>query len=230
MHVELRRRKGAWNLQQLLDPQKLKRTLAINRDVMIRTMCLIFAFSWFTAQGAKGGDVLLAANAVLMILINLTAHFLDGFAVAAETLTGQAFGANNKTNFLRAVKLSTLWAFAISLGVSLVFWLGGSFVIGLLTVNEDVRNEALIYLPWAASAPIVAILAYQMDGIYSGVTRTSEWRNMALVSVTFFFAAWWILMPIYGNHGLWAALIIFLGMRGFTLALRYPALVRATFK
>lgn len=229
MHVELTRRKGAWDLQQILNAQKLKRTMAINRDVMIRTLCLIFAFSWFIAQGAKGGDVILAANAVLMILINLTAHFLDGFAVAAETLTGQAFGANNKANFLRAVKLSTLWAFIISLCVSLVFWLGGAQVIGLLTVNEDVRNEALIYLPWAASAPIVAILAYQMDGIYSGVTRTSEWRNMALVSVTFFFAAWWVLMPIYGNHGLWAAFIIFLAMRGITLALRYPALVRATF-
>lgn len=226
---ELRRRKGVWVLATLLTPDKLRRTMAINRDIMIRSLCLIFAFSWFTLQGAKNGEVILAANAVLLNLVTLAAYFLDGFATAAETLTGQAMGANNRANFVRVVRLSTLWAVFVSCLISLVFWVFAENAIALLTVNADVRNAALIYLPWAAIAPVAAILAFQLDGVYIGVTRSTEMRNMMVLSVILYFAAWWILVPPYGNHGLWAALTIFLMARGITLALRYPALVRATF-
>lgn len=229
MMRNLKLRAGIFSMARILDPEKLRRTLAINRDILIRTLCLIFAFSWFTTQGAKGGDVLLATNAILLNLVTLSAHLLDGFAVAAETLTGQAYGAKNKQNFTRAVKLSTLWAVVISLFVSLALWLGGGFLIGLLTVNMDVRNTAMIYLPWAASAPVAAILAYQLDGVYNGVTRTAEMRNLMIVSLAFYLGAWWILAPLYGNHGLWAALIFFLLARGLTLAMRYPAMVRGIF-
>lgn len=220
---------GSWNLSQILNPAKVRRTLAINLDIMIRTLCLIFAFSWFTAQGAKGGDILLAANAILLNLITFSAHFLDGFAVAAETLVGQSLGAKNKQNFIQVVKLSTLWAVAISFCVSLLFWLGGNHLIELLTINQEVRNVAALYLPWAASAPIAAILAYQLDGVYNGATCTAEMRNLMILSLGIYLVAWWILMPLYGNHGLWAALIIFLLTRGLTLGLRYPAMVRRIF-
>ncbi len=229
MMRELRQRPGVFDLTKILAPEKLRRTMIINRDIMIRTLCLIFAFSWFTAQAAKSGDIILAANAILLNFITLAAFFLDGFAVAAETLVGQAMGAKNRTAFSRVVKLSTLWAFAISVFVSLVFWFAGDFVIAFLTVNTEVRNSASIYLPWAAAAPVVAILAYQLDGIYNGVTRTVEMRNLMILSVAFYLAAWWMLVPAYGNHGLWAALMLFFIVRGLTLAVRYPALVRATF-
>jgi len=229
MMRELRQRPGVFALSKLLDPVKLRRTMAINRDIMIRTLCLIFAFTWFTAQAAKSGDVILAANAILLNFITLSAFFLDGFAVAAETLVGRAMGANNRTTFKRVVKLSALWAFAISICVSLLFWFAGSYVIDFLTINAEVRNSASIYLPWAAAAPVVAILAYQLDGVYNGVTRTAEMRNLMILSLALYLAAWWILVPLYGNHGLWAALIFFLMIRGLTLAVRYPALVRATF-
>jgi MATE family, multidrug efflux pump len=226
---ELRRHSGAFTLATLLEPTRIRRTMAINRDIMIRTLCLIFAFSWFTAQAAKSGDIILAANAILLNFITLSAFFLDGFAVAAETLVGQAMGANNRSAFKRVVRLSALWAFAISVIVSLVFWFAGDFVIGFLTINAEVRNSALTYLPWAAVAPVAAILAYQLDGVYNGVTRTAEMRNLMIVSLALYLAAWWILVPLYGNHGLWAALIFFFLIRGLTLVLRYPALVRATF-
>lgn len=229
MMRELRQRPGLWSLTRLLDRARLRRTLAINRDIMIRNLCLTFSFAWFTAQGAKGGEIILAANAILLNFIVLSAHFLDGFAVAAETLTGQAMGANNKENFLRVVKLSTFWAVLISALVSLIFWFSGRPAIALLSVNEDVRAAALIYLPWAAVAPVAAILAFQLDGIYNGVTRTGEMRNMMIVSVALYLAAWWILVPLYGNHGLWAAIIFFFVIRGLSLAVRYPALLRATF-
>jgi len=225
MMRELRQRPGIFDLAKLLEPEKLRRT----RDIMIRTLCLIFAFSWFTAQAAKGGDIILAANAILLNFITLAAFFLDGFAVAAETLVGQAMGANNRAAFNRVVRLSTLWAFVISIFVSLVFWFAGDYVIAFLTVNTEVRNTASIYLPWAAAAPVVAILAYQLDGIYNGVTRTVEMRNLMILSVAFYLVAWWLLVPLYGNHGLWAALMLFFIIRGLTLAVRYPALVRATF-
>ena len=226
---ELRQRSGVFNLATLLEPAKLRRTLLINRDIMIRSLCLLFAFSWFTIQGAKGGEIILAANAILLNFITLAAYFLDGFAVAAETFTGQAMGAKDKPTFVRAVRISTFWAVLISCLVSLVFWLAGESAIAFLTVNQEVRRTTLIYLPWAAFAPVAAIFAYQLDGIYNGVTRTFDMRNMMILSVGIYLAAWWLLVPPYGNHGLWAALILFLMIRGLTLALRYPALVRATF-
>jgi len=229
MLVELRRRPGVWELPRLLEATQLRRTMAINRDIMIRSLCLIFAFSWFTAQSAKGGEVILAANAILINFITLAAHFLDGFAVAAETLTGQALGAKDRDTFARVVKLSTIWAVVISCLISLVFWFAGEQAIHFLTVNEEVRKTTLLYLPWAAVAPVAAIFAYQLDGIYNGVTRSAEMRNMMILSVGLYLVAWWILVPIYANHGLWAALIFFLMIRGLTLALRYPALVRAIF-
>jgi len=229
MMRELRLRPGVFDLAKLLEPARIRRTMVINRDIMIRTLCLIFAISWFTAQAAKGGDIILAANAILLNFVTLSAFFLDGFAVAAESLVGQAMGANNRSAFKRVVRLSGLWAFAISIFVSLVFWFSGDYVIGVLTVNAEVRNSALTYLPWAAAAPVAAILAYQLDGVYNGVTRTTEMRNLMIISVAFYLAAWWVLVPLYGNHGLWAALIFFYIIRGLTLTVRYPALVRATF-
>jgi len=229
MVPELRQRPGSFELARLLEPVRLGRTMAINRDIMIRTLCLIFAFSWFTAQSAESGEIILAANAILLNFITLAAYFLDGFAVAAETLTGQAMGAKDRPTFARVVRLSTFWAVLISFLVSVIFWFGGESAIHFLTVNEEVRKAALIYLPWAAIAPVAAIFAYQLDGIYNGVTRTAEMRNLMIVSLGFYLVAWWMLAPPYGNHGLWAALIFFLVIRGVTMALRYPALVRATF-
>ncbi len=229
MHRELGFRAGTWALSRLFDWMKVRRTLAVNRDIMIRTLCLIFAFSWFTAQSAKGGDIVLAANAILLNFITLAAYFLDGFALAAETLVGQAMGANNQLTFNRVVKLSTIWAFVISVLVSVFFWLAGEYVISFLTVNAEVRALAAIYLPWAAVAPAIAIFAYQLDGIYNGVTRTSEMRNFMIISLGIYLTAWWLLVPQFGNHGLWASLLIFLLVRGLTLGMRYPALVRATF-
>lgn len=229
MMRELSRRPGLWEMVKLLDPATLRRTLAINRDIMIRSLCLIFAFSWFTAQSAKDGEIILAANSILINLVTLTAHFLDGFAVAAETLTGQAMGAKDRKGFVQVVRLSTLWATIVSFLAGMVLWLGGDYAISLLTINTEVREVALIYLPWVAVAPVIAIFAYQFDGIYSGVTRTGEMRNMMILSVVLYLAAWWILVPLFANHGLWAAIIFFLMIRGLTLGLRYPALVRATF-
>ena len=226
---ELRRRRGGWDLALIRDAERMKRMIAVNRDILIRTLCLLFAFTWFTAQGATSGDVVLAANAVLMNFLMLSAYFLDGYAFAAETLAGRAVGQRDAGRFRRAVALSSGWAFATSAVVSIVFALLGPMVIDFLTVNDEVRATARVFLLWAAAAPVVGVACFQLDGVFIGATRTADMRNMMVLSLMAYLAAWWTLTPLIGNHGLWASIHVFFVFRAVTLGLRYPALVRAAF-
>jgi MATE family multidrug resistance protein len=225
----LKRRHIHFEVLRILDRSAVHRALGVNGDIMIRTMGVIFAFTWFTAKSAEAGDVILAANAVLMTLAHTAAYFLDGFAFAVETLAGQAIGAQRINRFRDAVRLSTLWAITFSTIASAVFWFGGGMIIDFLTVNEQVRSAARVYLIWAAIVPITGVMAYQLDGIFIGATRTTDMRNMMLLSLAVFILMWATLTPLFANHGLWAAIVIFLGLRAITLGLRYPALVRTSF-
>ena len=218
-----------FDLPRILHAQAIRRTIAVNGDIMIRTICVVFAFTWFTSKSAEAGDVVLAANAVLLTLTYTAAYFLDGFAFAAEALVGQAIGAKRIARFRDAVRLSTLWAIALSTVAGAVFWFGGGVIIDVLTVNEEVRATARVYLIWAAIVPVAGVIAYQLDGIFIGATQTADMRNMMLLSLAAFLIAWMALTPLYGNHGLWAALVLFMSLRGVTLGFRYPALVRAAF-
>ena len=225
----LKRRGTSFSLSRVLDRVALRRALSVNGDIMIRTVGVLFAFTWFTAKSAEAGDVVLAANSVLMTLTHTAAYFLDGFAFAAETLAGQAIGAQRVNRFRDAVRLSTVWAIIFSIGASLLFWFGGYVIIDLLTVNQEVRAVARVYLFWAALVPIVGVMAYQLDGIFIGATRTADMRNMMLISLALYLLLWAALTPLFDNHGLWAAIVIFIGLRALTLGLRYPALVRTSF-
>lgn len=213
----------------VLEAKALKRMLAVNRDIMIRTLCLLFAFSWFTAQSAGSGDVVLAANAVLFSFLSFSGYFLDGFAFSAETLIGQAIGAKREQRFRDAVRLSSLWAVTFALLLSLVWWFGGGIFIDMMTVSPDVRQLARSFLFWAALAPLAGVAAFQLDGIFIGATQTADMRNMMILSLIIYLAAWAVFTPIFGNHGLWAAVIIFFSIRALSLAWRYPALRRASF-
>lgn len=225
----LRHAGGAISRERTLDPVALKRILSVNTDIMIRTLCIVFGFAWFTAKSAQAGDVALAANTILLNFSYLAAYFLDGFAFAAETLVGQAIGARRRQRFREAVWLSCVWAAALSLLVSLGFFFFGHLYIDLLTINPDVQAAGREYLFWAALLPITGVACYQFDGIFIGATRTADMRNMMLLSVTIYLASWFVLASLYGNHGLWASLIVFLAARALTLAARYPALERDAF-
>lgn len=225
----IKRRRTSFDLARIFDKVAIRRTLGVNRDIMIRTLSVLFAFTWFTAKSAEAGDVVLAANSVLMNLTHAAAYFLDGFAFAAETLAGHAIGAQRINRFRDAVKLSTLWAIAFSLAASAIFWFGGHQIIDFLTVNEQVRATARVYLFWAAIVPLAGVMAYQLDGIFIGATRTADMRNMMLISLAIYLLLWAGLTPIFANHGLWASIVIFLGLRALTLGIRYPALVRTSF-
>lgn len=221
------RRSGvAWSRVRLFEPQRLARTLGVNGDIMIRSLALIFVFVWFTAQGARQGEVILAANAVLMHFVSLAAYFLDGPAFAAEALVGRALGAGDRAGFIRAARLTTLWGAGLALLVSLALAAAGPHFIDLLTVEPATRATAREYLWWAAAAPVLGVWAFQLDGIFIGATRSADMRNAMLLSLVIFLAAWWALTA-FGNHGLWAALYVHYVARIGTLFRYYPALLRS---
>ena len=198
---------GKWEKALLFEPGRIARTVAVNRDIMIRSLSLIFVFSWFIAQGAKLGETVLAANAVLMHFVAVSAYFLDGFAFAAEALVGKAVGAAHRAGLTQASRMTTWWAGGVALFATLVLVLFGSTFIDILTVEPGVRSVARQFLPWAAMAPLVGVWAFQLDGIFIGATRSADMRNAMLVSAAIFLVAWYVLRPL-GNHGLWAALYV----------------------
>lgn len=215
----LRAGKGVITWTIILAKDRLKEVLQVNGDIMIRTLCLIAAFTYFTAQSAKGGDIILAGNAILMHFLMVSAYFLDGFAVAAEVLVGQAIGAQRRGHLHQAMILSSLWGFVFSIVLSAVYYVSGHSIIDLLTIHSEIREQAKIYLLWAVAAPLAGIAAFQLDGIFIGATRTQVMRNMMIVSLTLYLVAALTLPTYWGNHGLWAAIIVFFIARALTLAL-----------
>lgn len=219
-------RAQAWPWRRIVNAVRLQRTLAVNADIMIRTLALLGVFVWFNAQGAKQGDVLLAANAVLLQFISTSAFFLDGLAFATEALVGRAVGAAHRASFLKAVRITTFWAAGVALVLSALLLASGPAMIDLLTVDAAARAAARDFLPWAAAVPIIGVWAFQLDGIFIGATRTVEMRNAMLAAFVIFFAAW-VLLLHYGNHGLWAAFFVHYFARTGALLYYLPRLVRA---
>ena len=212
----------------LLDRAKLIRMLAVNRDIMIRTASLIAAFLFFTAQGARHGDVTLAANAVLNNFLLISAFFLDGLANAAEQLCGRAYGARDRDGFTGATRLVIAWGFGFALAVSTSYALFGSGLIDIMTASEEVRRSARDYLWLVTLAPVLGVFAFAYDGIFIGATWAREMRNLMVLSLLIFLGAWLALRSL-GNTGLWAALLVHYAARGGLQALRYPAMLRKSF-
>jgi MATE family multidrug resistance protein len=214
---------------RLFDRVRLVRLFVVNRDILIRTAALIGAWGFFAAQGARQGDVVLAANAVLHNLMLIGAFFLDGFASAAGQLCGMAIGARDGRAFSRAVRLSISWGFGFGIATTAALLLAGPWLIDLMTASPDVRLVARDYLVYAALAAVIGVFAFAYDGIYVGATWTRDIRNLMVVSLLAYLAVWWLTRPL-GNTGLWIAILVFFGSRGALQAMRYPALVRATFR
>ncbi|MGA8601730.1 MAG: MATE family efflux transporter [Beijerinckiaceae bacterium] len=208
--------------------EKLRRLTAINADIMVRTVALLFSFAYFTSLGARGGDVMLAANAILMNLFMIAAFFLDGFATAAEQMCGQSLGAHDEHGFRGIVRLTSFWCLGFSLFVALAAFVGGRYFIDFISTNDAVRAYALAYLPYAALTPLLGALAFEFDGVYIGATWTREVRNLMLLALALYLAASFALRPL-GNAGLWMALLLFLTARSIGQMWLYPGLVRRAF-
>ena len=215
------------NWARLLERSAILALMKANGDIFIRTMCLVFSFGYFTAKSASMGEVILAANAILMHLQSILAYALDGFAHAAEALAGSAYGAGKQREYKRAVKLTTIWGLVCALLISLVYWLFGGFILQLFTNIDAVLISATIYLPWTIIAPLVSIWSFQLDGIFIGTGHTREMRNAMIVSMLTYLALLTLLTPALGNHGLFLALSLFMVVRALTLGYYYPNIVKA---
>lgn len=213
---------------EVLNRAAILQTLAMNRDIMIRNVALILAFSIFSALGARSGDVTLAANAVLYNMFLIGGYFLDGFATAAESLCGQSIGARDERGFRRAIRLSLGWSLGFGLAVSAIFLIGGGVFIDFVSTNPDVRVYAREYLIFAALTPFFGAVAFAFDGIYTGATWTKAMRDLMVIAFATY-AAVLLAAATLGNTVLWIALLIFLSARGIGQAVLYPRLAKKTF-
>lgn len=196
---------------------KLKKMMLLNSDIMVRSFCLFAAFAFFTRQSAQQSDTILAANEILLHFFMIAGYFLDGFAVAAEQFIARAIGARSRATFQRAIYVTSVWNFAQALTLSLVFLVFGTWMIDFMTPNDEVRTTARSFMIWAALTPIIGVAAFQMDGIFIGATWSKDMRNSMLTSLILMIASYYVFFPLMGNHGLWLALSIFLGLRALTL-------------
>tara|TARA_R100000005_G_scaffold96577_1_gene84753 strand:- start:13911 stop:15239 length:1329 start_codon:yes stop_codon:yes gene_type:complete len=223
---ELRRIGGTWQRDAILAVPKMLRLLSVNFDIFIRTILLISAFAYFTAEAAREGDITLAAIAVLMNFVHFISYGLDGFAFAAEGMVGTAIGAK-KVNRLREIVLVTgFWALIVAGLYALVYLVFGPTLINLLTGIEEVRARANEFLPWLVAMPLVAIWSYQIDGIFIGAVQSKEMRNGMIIAFLAYIACMKIFGDLWGAHGLWAALMVFMALRALTLAALYPRVER----
>ena len=218
---ELRRRGGAWDIARLTTPRAYLPFFAINAHLFVRTMALVFTIAFVTAQGARLGTLVLAANAILMNLQHLLSFALDGLAHAAEALAGKAVGEKNRAALERAVKLTLRWSFGIAAAFSLLYAITGPLFIRLLTDLPAVRAATGDYLPWLVLSPLVSFWSYLYDGVFVGATRAREMRDIMLLSTfAVFLPAWYLLQPL-GNHGLWLAFMLFRASRGIGMHVVY---------
>ncbi len=213
---------GTWSWAQIFDVRELIALFRVSRDIFLRTLAMIFAWSLLTWTGAKLGTTVLAANALLMNFQSFLAHGLDGFAHATSALVGEAVGARNRRLLRDTVTAATFMAACVALGYTLVYGLFGTHLLAVLTDIPELRAFAGEHLIWMALSPVLSVWAYQLDGIFIGATRAAEMRNAMLVSVAIYTAAMFTLPQWLGNHGLWASVMLFMVVRALTLATRYP--------
>lgn len=200
--------KGTFQRQRLLVLSAYSALFSVNAHLFVRTLGLLFAMAFFTSQGARQGDTVLAANAVLLQFIILTSYALDGFAHAAESLIGRAYGKRNWQAFTSTVRATARFSFWTAAAAALIFALGGNALIALLTGLEDVRSTAAIYLPWVVVMPLLAVWSYLLDGVFIGTSAVREMRNSIFIGLAIYLPTWW-LTPSLGNHGLWLAFTLF---------------------
>ncbi len=211
--------RGAWPWAELLRAAELTRMLRLNLDIFIRTLCLIFAFAFFTRQGAAQGELVLAANALLMNFQAFTAYALDGFAHAAEALVGRALGRRSKRLLKSALRTSLQWSLLFAAAFSLLYLVAGQGIVALLTDIPELRQHAAAYLPWLIASPLISVWSYWLDGVFIGATRSREMRDAMLAALLLVFLPVWYLTQGMGNHGRWLALMVFMGGRGLGLGL-----------
>ena len=219
--LELRKRTGHWPIAKLVNISAYTAFFSVNANLFIRTMALMFTLGFVTAQGARLGGLILAANAVLMNFQNLASFGLDGVAHAAEAMVGKAIGQKRRDALEEAVRLTLRWSLIFSIGFTIAYLVAGQAIIGMLTDLSDVRETAVRYLPWLIASPLVSVWSFLYDGVYVGATRAREMRDIMVIStLVVFLPAWYLLQPL-GNDGLWLAFLLFMASRGIGMHIGY---------
>jgi len=211
----------------LRESAAVKRLLKLNVNIFFRTLLLVLCFFYFNASSGKFSSIVFAANVILMQLLHVCAHALDGFAHAAETLAGQAWGSKDKNQFNSVVRVSTIQATVTAIIMSGVFYIAGPAFLHLFTDQIEVLDAAHSLLPWMLVLPFLSVWCYQLDGIFIGTTHSREMRNAMIISAIVFFSLTAVLIPLFGNTGLWCSFALFMIARAVTLYMYYPR-IRST--
>jgi MATE family multidrug resistance protein len=211
----------------IADRERIRSLLAANRDIMIRTLALVFAFAWFANSGARVGTAALAGNEVLLQFITVSAFVLDAFAFVTEKEAGEAFGARDPTRLRRAVRITTEIAFGFAALFTVLYLAGGPIVIEAIVADPAARDAALAFLPFCAVVPLLGVAAWQLDGIFLGTTQGRALRIAGVASAALYVATDLILAPRFGNAGVWTAFLLMYVYRAAGLGAFWPRLVRA---
>ncbi len=202
------------NWKMLTDYEAMRSFFILNRDIFFRTLCLVAVMTYFTSRGAEQGDVILAVNTLLMQLFTLYSYIMDGFAYAGEALTGRYVGAHNRADLERMIRALFAWGIGLALTFTLLYGIGGSSFLGLLTNEREVLNASSDYFYWVLAIPLAGMAAFLWDGIYIGATASRQMLYSMLVASASFFLLQGLLQQQMGNHALWMAFIVYLFLRG----------------
>lgn len=214
-YKQLRKRvhwRGIWQKQAMY------RFFQVNRDIFLRTLCLVAVTMFFTSAGAAQGEVVLAVNTLLMQLFTLFSYIMDGFAYAGEVLAGRYIGAGNRMELHRTVRRLFGWGVGLSAGFTLLYGISGQSFLGLLTNESSVIQEADTYFYWVLAIPLAGFSAFLWDGIFIGATATRQMLFSMFIASASFFLTYYIFQGVMGNHALWMAFIIYLSLRGLVQA------------
>lgn len=212
----LRRR---WHWGDFADRRAMLRFFQVNRDIFLRTLCLVAVTVFFTSAGARQGDIILAVNTLLMQLFTLFSYIMDGFAYAGEALGGRFYGAGNRPQFRQTVRCLFGWGAFVAALFTLLYVVGGQSFLGLLTNQQEVIAASADYHYWTMAIPFVSFTAFLLDGLFIGTTSTRWMLQSMFVSSVCFFLIYWSGYGQLGNHALWLAFLFYLGMRGVMQAL-----------
>lgn len=218
VHNYLRMRKYVV-LKMVMAKDALSRFFLLNKDIFLRTCCLILVHFFFISAGAKLGDAELAVNTILMQLFTLYSYFMDGFAFAGEAMVGKAIGARARSIYDDTVKRLFRWGWMLAALFTALYFLVGKEYVSLLTDDAGVIASSVSYQPWTLLIPVCGVAAFIWDGIYIGATATKGMLVSMASGTAVFFLLYMLLVPMWGNHGLWAAFIGYLAWRGVSLTL-----------
>lgn len=207
----LRRR---WRWRDFANRRAMARFFQVNRDIFLRTLCLVATTVFFTSTGARQGDIILAVNTLLMQLFTLFSYVMDGFAYAGEALGGRFYGAGNMPSFRRTVRCLFVWGLGMAVAFTLLYAAGGQGFLGLLTDEAEVIAASAEFHYWTLAIPLVSFSAFLLDGLFIGTTSTRWMLQSIFVASLCFFLIYWAEFDRLGNHALWLAFLVYLGMRG----------------